>query len=284
MAYSGRINYINLADAVETRIKESVQKSNVVSDLNSPSTDTVPSTVLLKQLSDKMDNISNVSITTVGTAPTYDELPTASDNTGKAYVVDGTVYISNGTEWISQGVIKGEQGIQGKDGQGLELSGSYLTVEELPYPNTDGKAYLVNGKIYVYNAEQGVYVDNGNISNYDFPIASADTLGGIKQGTGVEITEDGTLNVTSIPSNTNINIIDFTTTVLNSPIKHYSPSVQLMSSDYIEVFYNGIRLKEGEDWQKEVITSGGNLVIKLLVDESVNDNYNVVYGTIFRKY
>lgn len=163
MAYSGRINYINLADAVETRIKQAVQYDEIVNDLTVTSDRTVPSSELLKVISDKVDSMSSTSVTVDGTVNNVYDLPPAIDNTGKVYVVNGEVFISDGTEWQQQGAIKGDKGEKGDKGDGLHLSGSALTLEELPSPNTDGATYLINGKVYVYNSEQNTYVDNGLI-------------------------------------------------------------------------------------------------------------------------
>lgn len=175
---------------------------------------------------------------------------------------------------------KGDKGEPGKDGTGINVLGSFNTVDELEtaYPiGTAGDAYLINGDLYVWSATEVEWVNAGNIQGpqglkgekgdkgdkgdtgaqgiqgiqgevgpqgeqgytpyigpnnnwfingvdlgisatvYTLPIASAETLGGIKIGENLTITEDGVLNAEGgvegyvmLEASTD-NVIDFNT-------------------------------------------------------------------------
>lgn len=161
------------------------------------------------------------------------------------------------------------------------------------------------------------------IETYTLPIASTTVLGGVKiDGTSIKVTADGTIstempdlsqyiktvNTTITPdaqgnivltagnldvytkSETDVKITEkipmvgtFTTTVNNEMQKHYVPNITLTNSDYLQVFYNGLMLKETE-WNLEELVQGSGYIISLLVEQADNDLYNNVYGTVYRGF
>lgn len=161
------------------------------------------------------------------------------------------------------------------------------------------------------------------IETYTLPIASTTVLGGVKiDGTSIKVTADGTIstempdlsqyiktvNTTITPdaqgnivltagnldvytkSETDVKITEkipmvgaFTTTVNNTGQKHYVPNIALNNSDYLQVFYNGLALKETE-WNLEELVQGDGYIISLLVEQAENDLYNNVHGTVFRGF
>lgn len=161
------------------------------------------------------------------------------------------------------------------------------------------------------------------IETYTLPTASTTVLGGVKiDGTSIKITADGTISAempdlsqyiktvnSTIAPDAQGNIVltagnldaytkseidakitekipmvgTFTTTVNNTGQKHYVPNITLNNSDYLQVFYNGLVLKETE-WNLEELVQGEGYIITLLVEQAENDLYNNVHGTVFRGF
>lgn len=162
-----------------------------------------------------------------------------------------------------------------------------------------------------------------SIEKYTLPIASTTVLGGVKvDGSSIKISAEGvisteivdlsayikTVNTTIIPdvqgnivltvgdlnaytkAETEAKISEkipmvgtFTTTVNNETQKHYVPNIALTNNDYLQIFYNGLMLKETE-WNLEELVQGSGYIISLLVEQADNDLYNNVYGTVYRGF
>jgi len=159
-------------------------------------------------------------------------------------------------------------------------------------------------------------------NKYILPTATDAVLGGVKpDGTTIKITADGVISTevqdlsayiktvnTTISPDVNGNIVltagnldaytksevdakitqlpmvgEFTTTVSNDTVKHYVPNITLTSTDFLQVVYNGLTLKDTE-WELDEITQGSGYVITLSVDQADNDLYNNVHGFIYRGF
>lgn len=139
-------------------------------------------------------------INVLGSFNTVDELETAYPIgiAGDAYLINGDLYVWSSTEveWVNAGNIQGPQGLKGEKGdkgdkgdtgaQGIQgIQGEIGPQGEQGYtpylgPNNN---WFING------------VDTGiSATVYTLPIASAETLGGIKVGENLNITADGVLN------------------------------------------------------------------------------------------
>lgn len=161
------------------------------------------------------------------------------------------------------------------------------------------------------------------IETYTLPTASTTVLGGVKvDGSSIKISAEGVISTevvdlsayiktvnTTITPDAQGNIVltvgdlnaytkaeteakisekipmvgTFTTTVNNDSQKHYVPNITLTNSDYLQVFYNGLMLKETE-WNLEELVQGSEYIISLLVEQADNDLYNNVYGTVYRGF
>lgn len=115
------------------------------------------------------------------------------------YLIGTDLYIYDGSKWINEGPVRGPIGLTGstgkpgKDGQtgpkgdpgqGIELKGAVNDISELPTVATDGSAYLIGTKLYVWfklnwnltgdlqgpkgeKGESGVTQDISNCLKYD---------------------------------------------------------------------------------------------------------------------
>ena len=62
------------------------------------------------------------------------------------------------------------------------------------YSTDEGNTWVVGGKLVI---EEGAEVEGMNGSEYELPIASSESLGGVKVGSGLSINESGVLSADS---------------------------------------------------------------------------------------
>ncbi|MCL1804354.1 MAG: collagen-like protein, partial [Eubacteriaceae bacterium] len=144
-----------------------------------------------------------------GEFPSYEQL--YSDNPkghdGDAYLIAGDLYVwaANESDWVNVGRIqgpagpagpKGSTGPAGKDGTGVDIKGESDSYESLAaeYPTgQDGDAYLVNGDLYVWAANENDWVNVGRIQG---PAGPA----GAKGATGAKGADGASFSLNSIAS------------------------------------------------------------------------------------
>lgn len=173
---------------------------------------------------DKGDTGEGVNIK--GELASENDLP-ADGQPGDAYIIDGNLYVYVGEggsvvtnpKWSNVGNIKGEKGDQGEQGP----QGDPGPKGEQGEPGKDGIAATIEvgtvtssepgtqpiianvgdstNAIFNFTIPKGEKGDKGDQGEkgepgepYSLPIASSDTLGGVKVGSGLSVTEDGTLN------------------------------------------------------------------------------------------
>ena len=73
--YVGKTSFVNLAEPLYEKIIGTVDKANIVTDLTNITEEHIPSATLLKFISDKVDNIQNVSIIVNGIVESQSQLP-----------------------------------------------------------------------------------------------------------------------------------------------------------------------------------------------------------------
>lgn len=172
-----------------------------------------------------------LGITFKGTVPTEADLPTGAAQ-GDLYVVStpepahGFVWDADLGAWVNSGPVQGPQGIQGPQGvqgpqgpQGItgdvgpagptavssdpdnisQLGSDGLIYTKLPFPQD-----LALGGVFTSYPQAGKYVsainEDGTVWLEDLPAltpATATVLGGVKIGSGVAVTADGTISVSS---------------------------------------------------------------------------------------
>jgi hypothetical protein len=72
------------------------------------------------------------------------------------------VQLSNG-QTINAGLARGPQGIPGQDGTSVSILGSFNSTNDLPATGNVGDGYLVNGNLYVWDAQNNNWSNAGNI-------------------------------------------------------------------------------------------------------------------------
>ena len=138
-----------------------------------------------------------------GLVDTFSLLPTAADHPLQFWIVDdtNTVYYSNGVSWFDQGgpVVgpkgddgtdgtNGTDGLRGSDGLGWTSTTIIDETTQNP-PNYQVRFNSEDGLGFVTDNLMGPQGEPGSI-----PVATADTIGGIKIGRGLNIRPDGTVN------------------------------------------------------------------------------------------
>lgn len=141
--------------------------------------------------------------------------------------------------------------------------------------------HILDGTVHITQAErdklQGIEAE---ANKYVLPIATDTALGGVKQGTGVTITADGTLNVNAgeTPKTQKFKTV---TTPDDAHGFIYTPSIPILTTDDLDVVYNGLTLSEDE-WT--IVEENGVQVITLNVDEATIVAHNNVSGRIYRGF
>lgn len=112
---------------------------------------------------------------------TVDQLPPTVGDSREGYLIDQELWINpTGNEWVNAGQLqgpkgnrgekgeKGDTGAAGKDGQrgpeghGIRILGTFSSVNDLPYANTqNGDAYIVNQDLHVFNG--GRWTNTGKV-------------------------------------------------------------------------------------------------------------------------
>lgn len=157
----------------------------------------------------------------------------------------------------------------------------HVTVDGTTIQSVDGELQVINP----FTTENKTKLDGieEDANNYTLPMATDTILGGVKvDDTSIVIDSNGVIRTALQPSPL---IGNFTTTVVNTPYKHYKPSINVLPTDHLHVVYNGLHLREGVDWILEEIDEGAGHTIKLNIDQSQTDDLtNIMHGTIHRGF
>jgi len=141
--------------------------------------------------------------------------------------------------------------------------------------------HIQDGTVHITQAERDKLANiEAEANKYVLPIATDTVLGGVKQGTGVTITADGTLNVNAgeTPKTKKFKAV---TAVHATHGFIYTPSTPILDTDDLDVVFNGVDLAEGE-WAIE--EEEGVKVIVLNVEEATTIEHNNISGRIFRGF
>ena len=240
------------------------------------------------------------------------QLPTTDIKTNKIYLVkDSTTegdlyqeYLYIDGKWEKIGTHKYEVDL-------TDYVRKEDAVTEVAAGHSNGKSqisYFVNGQEYVIDLMKATTEFDGvmsaadkqkldGLSNYTLPIASATALGGIKLGSGLSVTNDGTVSVSadvvagavqwdSIENKPNVAILDgnnefasddgniktiingneFNVCHRNNPTLNMWTEVLTIGSNYIST--NGIKVFGGGDSNHAFTTNGRTFDLSTLVSTS----------------
>lgn len=226
-------------------------------------------------------------------------LPEASTTVVGGIKVDGTsIKITNGvisTEVADlTGYVKTVNTTLVPDGAGNitltigDLDGYTKAETDAAIKVTDDKvvAHVGDGTVHMTTAEKTKLAGiEAEANKYTLPVATDTVLGGIKQGTGMTITADGTANI-NFPTVVQPQFGEFiaTTTADATHDFIYTPDVVLKPEDTVKnliVVYNTTTLKSTEFSIEEV---GGVRVIVLNVEEADTVARNSVAGFVLRGF
>ena len=207
------------------------------------------------------------------------QLPTTDIKTNKIYLVkDSTTegdlyqeYLYVDGKWEKVGTHKYEVDL-------TDYVRKEDAVTEVAAGHSNGKSqisYFVNGQENVIDLMKATTEFDGvmsaadkqkldGLSNYTLPIASATALGGIKLGSGLSATSDGTVSVSadvvagavqwdSIENKPNVAILDGN----NEFVSDDGNVMTIISGDEFRVFY---RAKPNQNMWNEVLTIGYNYI------------------------
>lgn len=207
------------------------------------------------------------------------ELPTTDIKTNKIYLVkDSTTegdlyqeYLYVDGKWEKVGTHKYEVDL-------TDYVRKEDAVTEVAAGHSNGKSqisYFVNGQENVIDLMKATTEFDGvmsaadkqkldSLSNYTLPIASATALGGIKLGSGLSATSDGTVNVSadvvagsvewnSIKNKPNVAILDGN----NEFVSDDGNIRTIISGDEFRVLY---RVRPNQNMWNEVLTTGDNYI------------------------
>ena len=207
------------------------------------------------------------------------QLPTTDIKTNKIYLVkDSTTegdlyqeYLYIDGKWEKVGTHKYEVDL-------TDYVRKEDAVTEVAAGHSNGKSqisYFVNGQENVIDLMKATTEFDGvmsaadkqkldGLSNYTLPIASATALGGIKLGSGLSATSDGTVNVSadvvagavqwdSIENKPNVAILDGN----NEFVSDDGNIRTIISGDEFRVLY---RVKPNQNMWNEVLTTGDNYI------------------------
>ena len=207
------------------------------------------------------------------------ELPTTDIKTNKIYLVkDSTTegdlyqeYLYVDGKWEKVGTHKYEVDL-------TDYVRKEDAVTEVAAGHSNGKSqisYFVNGQENVIDLMKATTEFDGvmsaadkqkldGLSNYTLPIASATALGGIKLGSGLSVTNDGTVSVSadvvagavqwdSIENKPNVAILDGN----NEFVSDDGNVRTIISGDEFRVLY---RVKPNQNMWNEVLTTGDNYI------------------------
>lgn len=207
------------------------------------------------------------------------ELPTTDIKTNKIYLVkDSTTegdlyqeYLYIDGKWEKVGTHKYEVDL-------TDYVRKEDAVTEVAAGHSNGKSqisYFVNGQENVIDLMKATTEFDGvmsaadkqkldGLSNYTLPIASATALGGIKLGSGLSVTSDGTVNVSadvvagavqwnSIENKPNVAILDGN----NEFVSDDGNIRTIISGDQFSVYY---RVNPTQNMWNEVLTTGDNYI------------------------
>ena len=207
------------------------------------------------------------------------QLPTTDIKTNKIYLVkDNTTEGDLYQEYL---YVDGKWEKVGTHKQEVDLT-DYVrkedAVTEVAAGHSNGKSqisYFVNGQENVIDLMKATTEFDGvmsaadkqkldGLSNYTLPIASATALGGIKLGSGLSATSDGTVNVSadvvagavqwdSIKNKPNVAILDGN----NEFVSDDGNVRTIISGDEFRVLY---RVRPNQNMWNEVLTTGDNYI------------------------
>ena len=207
------------------------------------------------------------------------ELPTTDIKTNKIYLVKDST--TEGDLYQEYLYIDGKWEKIGTHKQEVDLT-DYVrkedAVTEVAAGHSNGKSqisYFVNGQENVIDLMKATTEFDGvmsaadkqkldGLSNYTLPIASATVLGGIKLGSGLSATSDGTVNVSadvvagavqwdSIENKPNVAILDGN----NEFVSDDGNIRTIISGDEFRVLY---RVRPNQNMWNEVLATGDNYI------------------------
>lgn len=207
------------------------------------------------------------------------ELPTTDIKTNKIYLVKDST--TEGDLYQEYLYVDGKWEKVGTHKQEVDLT-DYVrkedAVTEVAAGHSNGKSqisYFVNGQENVIDLMKATTEFDGvmsaadkqkldGLSNYTLPIASATALGGIKLGSGLSATSDGTVNVSadvvagsvewnSIKNKPNVAILDGN----NEFVSDDGNIRTIISGDEFCVYY---RVNPTQNMWNEVLTTGDNYI------------------------
>ena len=207
------------------------------------------------------------------------QLPTTDIKTNKIYLVKDST--TEGDLYQEYLYIDGKWEKVGTHKQEVDLT-DYVrkedAVTEIAAGHSNGKSqisYFVNGQENVIDLMKATTEFDGvmsaadkqkldGLSNYTLPIASATALGGIKLGSGLSATSDGTVNVSadvvagsvewnSIKNKPNVAILDGN----NEFVSDDGNIRTIISGDEFRVLY---RVRPNQNMWNEVLTTGDNYI------------------------
>ena len=207
------------------------------------------------------------------------ELPTTDIKTNKIYLVKDST--TEGDLYQEYLYIDGKWEKIGTHKQEVDLT-DYVrkedAVTEVAAGHSNGKSqisYFVNGQENVIDLMKATTEFDGvmsaadkqkldSLSNYTLPIASATALGGIKLGSGLSVTNDGTVSVSadvvagavqwnSIENKPNVAILDGN----NEFVSDDGNIRTIISGNQFSVYY---RVNPTQNMWNEVLTTGDNYI------------------------
>ena len=207
------------------------------------------------------------------------QLPTTDIKTNKIYLVKDST--TEGDLYQEYLYVDGKWEKVGTHKQEVDLT-DYVrkedAVTEVAAGHSNGKSqisYFVNGQENVIDLMKATTEFDGvmsaadkqkldGLSNYTLPIASATELGGIKLGSGLSATSDGTVNVSadvvagsvewnSIKNKPNVAILDGN----NEFVSDDGNVRTIISGDEFRVLY---RVRPNQNMWNEVLTTGDNYI------------------------
>ena len=207
------------------------------------------------------------------------QLPTTDIKTNKIYLVKDST--TEGDLYQEYLYVDGKWEKIGTHKQEVDLT-DYVrkedAVTEVAAGHSNGKSqisYFVNGQENVIDLMKATTEFDGvmsaadkqkldGLSNYTLPIASATALGGIKLGSGLSVTNDGTVNVSadvvagsvewnSIKNKPNVAILDGN----NEFVSDDGNVRTIISGDEFRVLY---RVRPNQNMWNEVLATGDNYI------------------------
>jgi hypothetical protein len=169
--------------------------------------------------------------------PTVDDLP-ATANQGDVYLIEasGDAWVWDNTvpAFVNAGPIVGPTGAQGPAGPQGEAGPAGAAGAEGPQGVAGPTAVSVDaGNISKLGTDGKIFTPSQ--ASYSLPTASASVLGGVKIGTGMSVTADGTISTTA-----STNYVSKSGDVMNGPLRYAnSGGVSSFNGTDVYTYYDG---------------------------------------------